>query len=454
MNARRARIAFTTSVEVDVDRLLIHVTREALRALGATAMDDTTLLETMAVNMAEIRRVAIDRHRARREFSVEFSDADARLLIARRAMAVSHGRTIPPSSGLEQLQVRAAGGRARLDPMFNRACIDYRVAVASDVEALHLRAAPFVGGARLTIDGVPARPLLWHRKSLRPGHNIALIEVQQPGIDTPAICRVHIERQDVTALTERFLSRAHVDAACGLRMPYRLFVPERRDAATPRPLVVYLNGGDTTGDDNEMQLWGSRGATIWAEPAEQAVRPAFVLAPQSRPPSGNSRGEPPGGFGLTRNAAGERCMDRVLEPTVDLRLALQIVAQVLVEYPDIDRRRVYITGVSQGGFGTWSAAILQPTWFAAAIPIAGGGDPHRLGALADLPVWAFHAQDDPVIPVHYTSRCIDALRRAGGRPRFTRYPSGTFFDPQEHCCWVDAYANDAMRAWLFAQVRA
>jgi len=127
---------------------------------------------------------------------------------------------------------------------------------------------------------------------------------------------------------------------------------------------------------------------------------------------------------------------------------------VLAEYPDIDRRRVYITGVSQGGFGTWSAAILQPTWFAAAVPIAGGGDPRRVSTLVDLPVWAFHAQDDPVIPVHYTSRCIDALRLAGGRPRFTRYPRGTFFDPQEHCCWVDAYARDAMRAWLFAQARA
>lgn len=447
------RIAYTTSVHVDGDRLLIHVTRDALEVLGAHVGDETTLLSTLAANMAEISRVAIHRHRAARQFSVEFSDADARLLIARRAVAGPSGRQNCMSGGLEVLQVRAAGGRARLDPSFVRGCTDYRVEVASDVQALHLRAAPWIGGARIVIDGVPAPPLLWHRKPLRPGHNVAFIEVEHPGSGKTAMYRVHIQRDDATALIQRFVSRTFVDRARELRMPYRLFVPERRDAATPHPLVIFLNGGDAAGDDNEAQLWGTRGATIWAEPAEQRVRPAFVLAPQSRPAWGSARGEPPGGFGLTRNTAGERCMDRVLEPTVDLRLALQVVEQVLAEFPDIDRRRIYITGVSQGGFGTWAAAMLHSARFAAAVPVAGGGDPDGVGTLVDLPIWAFHAQDDPVIPVHYTSRCIDALRRAGGRPRFTCYPSGTFFDPHEHCCWVDAYADDQMRAWLFAQAR-
>jgi predicted peptidase len=96
-------------------------------------------------------------------------------------------------------------------------------------------------------------------------------------------------------------------------------------------------------------------------------------------------------------------------------LALRILERVLGEY-NIDRKRVYVTGLSQGGFGTWNISLLRPALFAAMIPIAGGGDPTQMGKLVNKPIWAFHAEDDPVIPVTYSRNSINALRQMGGHP--------------------------------------
>lgn len=112
-----------------------------------------------------------------------------------------------------------------------------------------------------------------------------------------------------------------------------------------------------------------------------------------------------------------------------------------------------MTGLSQGGFGTWNINLLHPDLFAAMVPICGGAHPSQVPKLASKPIWAFHAEDDPVTPVRYSRNAIAALRKAGGNPIYTEYPSGTFFDPNAHFSWVYAYGNEAMREWLFKQVK-
>ena len=113
----------------------------------------------------------------------------------------------------------------------------------------------------------------------------------------------------------------------------------------------------------------------------------------------------------------------------------------------IDPDRVSATGLSMGGRGTWAWAAAYPGDLAAIAPVCGDGDPAAVGHLRQLPVWAFHGAQDTVVPIDLHRRTIDALRAAGGQPRFTVYPT------TGHDAWTPAYAEPALFDWLLAQRR-
>jgi predicted peptidase len=106
---------------------------------------------------------------------------------------------------------------------------------------------------------------------------------------------------------------------------------------------------------------------------------------------------------------------------------------------------VYVMGLSMGGFGTWDLVTRYPKRFAAAVPICGGGDPGRVESLGDLPLWVFHGADDEVVAPIYSRRMVEAIRAAGGDPRYTEYPG------VGHNSWDPAFAEPELFPWLFAQ---
>jgi predicted peptidase len=114
----------------------------------------------------------------------------------------------------------------------------------------------------------------------------------------------------------------------------------------------------------------------------------------------------------------------------------------------VDADRVYVTGLSMGGYGAWAWAQHAPGRFAAIVPICGGGEPKEAAKLSRLPVWAFHGAKDPSVPVAQTEEMIAAIKEAGGEPRVTVYPEAA------HDSWTETYANDEVFAWLLAQRRA
>lgn len=114
----------------------------------------------------------------------------------------------------------------------------------------------------------------------------------------------------------------------------------------------------------------------------------------------------------------------------------------------IDRDRIYITGMSMGGYGTWNLATAFPDRYAAIVPVCGGGSVSLAARLRDVPVWAFHGAVDRTVPVVRSQEMIDAIRAAGGSPQLTIYPQ------TGHDSWVQAYADESMYAWMFAQDRA
>jgi predicted peptidase len=113
----------------------------------------------------------------------------------------------------------------------------------------------------------------------------------------------------------------------------------------------------------------------------------------------------------------------------------------------IDHDRVYVTGLSIGGFGTWAMAIAQPHRFAALAPICGGGDPTQVCAIKHIPVWNFHGAQDTKVPLHRSVEMVETLKACGGNVRFTIYPDA------KHNAWTRTYANPELYTWLLSHRR-
>jgi predicted esterase len=123
-----------------------------------------------------------------------------------------------------------------------------------------------------------------------------------------------------------------------------------------------------------------------------------------------------------------------------------LLTEVCARYP-VDPDRLYLTGESMGGFGSWTLLAAQPDRFAAAVPICGGGDPREAELFKDVPVWVFHGAKDKSALPEKSREMVEALRRAGGRVRYTQYPD------QGHDIWDTVYAMPEVYDWLLQQVR-
>jgi predicted peptidase len=113
----------------------------------------------------------------------------------------------------------------------------------------------------------------------------------------------------------------------------------------------------------------------------------------------------------------------------------------------VDKDRVYLTGLSMGGYGTWSLAAAHPEKFAAIAPICGAGNVADAPKLAKLPVWVFHGAKDPTVPIKRSEEMVEALKAAGGTPKFTVYPEAG------HDSWTATYDNPEFYQWLLEQRR-
>jgi len=239
----------------------------------------------------------------------------------------------------------------------------------------------------------------------------------------------------------RDLYEADVFRCNGHVLPYRLLKPDTaglgehdRGPAPPArrdPLILYLHGAGDRGTDNTLQLLYA--TEILARPDYRRNYPCYVVAPQCPPDCRWVEVD----WGLPSH-------DMPATPSVPLGLALRLVDRLATELP-VDRRRLYVTGLSMGGYGAWDAVQRRPEQFAAAVPICGGGDPALAPKLKHLPIWAFHGDRDPEVPVGRTIGMIEALRRAGGKPQMTIYPG------VEHDSWTRTYENPEVWAWLFRQ---
>jgi predicted peptidase len=127
--------------------------------------------------------------------------------------------------------------------------------------------------------------------------------------------------------------------------------------------------------------------------------------------------------------------------------AVNALTEELIRSLKVDPKRVWLTGLSMGGNGTWMAGSLEPELYAAVVPICGWGDFFLVRRLSPVPVWAFHGALDPAVPVAKTQELIDSLKTTGAKPRLTIYPDAA------HDSWTQAYDDPELWDWLVKQKR-
>jgi predicted peptidase len=126
---------------------------------------------------------------------------------------------------------------------------------------------------------------------------------------------------------------------------------------------------------------------------------------------------------------------------------LSALLDEIVEKYKVDEERIYVTGLSMGGFGTWSLAVFSPDRFAALVPICGGGDPNTVRRISHVAVWVFHGGKDPAVPLERSEKMVEALKKAGGNVKLTVYPEAG------HDSWTEAYNDPELYKWLLQQRR-
>src|SRR5581483_4791158 len=174
-----------------------------------------------------------------------------------------------------------------------------------------------------------------------------------------------------------------------------------------------------TAEQNAQVLLSDPYAQVWSadynaplNPHIQQHWPSFVVVPQLS--ASQSWVNVPAWHGSYSQPA---------QPSVGLLVAKEILDSLQKEYMGIDANRLYVTGLSIGGYGTWDAIERWPGYFAAAAPVAGAGDPSKAALLKNLPIWAFQGSADLSVPVAGSRDMIAAIQAAGGHPRYTEFPS-------------------------------
>ncbi|MBM3964029.1 MAG: phospholipase [Planctomycetes bacterium] len=219
----------------------------------------------------------------------------------------------------------------------------------------------------------------------------------------------------------------------GKPLKYRLIKPVGYKPGKKYPLVLFLHGAGERGNDNAAQL--KHAAKDLCSPELRSKYPAYVLAPQC--PNNKKWSE----VDWSKDAS------ELPESPSDSMQTIKELLDDMVENAGIDRNRIYITGLSMGGYGTWDAIARYPNFFAAAAPICGGGDPKTVNKFRSLPIWCFHGAKDPVVRVGRSREMVEALKAVGSPIQYTEYPD------LQHDSWTKTYANSEFYDWLFAQRR-
>ena len=207
---------------------------------------------------------------------------------------------------------------------------------------------------------------------------------------------------------------ARLDVALKVQMDYLIALPQDYDQQEKVPLVVFLHGAGERGRD--LQKVKVHGPPKLIEAGKKF--PFILVSPQ--------------------------CPEGQWWQAHEL---IALLDEIESKYK-VDKDRIYVTGLSMGGFGSWRLAAEIPQRIAAIAPICGGGDTSTARRLAKMPIWVFHGAKDTAVPLDLSQSMVDAITKAGGTPKLTIYPEAG------HDSWTESYNNPEFYEWLLKQKRS
>jgi len=197
-----------------------------------------------------------------------------------------------------------------------------------------------------------------------------------------------------------------------VNIDYLLYLPKNYNSSQENfPLMLFMHGAGERGHD--LNLVKKHGPPKLIDQGKDF--PFIVVSPQ--------------------------CPENIWWSAEDLSALLDEIVQ---KYK-VDEKRIYVTGLSMGGYATWALAEKYPERFAAIAPVCGGGNPLTICKIGKLPVWAFHGAKDPVVPIKESQQLVDALKNCGNNAKFTIYPEAW------HDAWTETYNNQELYDWLLKQ---
>ena len=219
----------------------------------------------------------------------------------------------------------------------------------------------------------------------------------------------------------------------GIVLPYRLHLPDDYDADKKYPVLLFLHGAGERGSDNYKQVASNVGIIDRIINSTDSAFDCIIIAPQCADGYQWVNAPYSGSYDQSEIAISRH-----------LAAAVELLAHIQDTY-SVDSSRLYVTGLSMGGYGTWDLITRYPDMFAAALPVCGGGDPSKAELIKDMAIWAFHGSADDIVPVLGTREMVATLEQSGSSVIYTEYPG------ENHFCWHRAFAEPDLLSWLFTQ---
>lgn len=228
------------------------------------------------------------------------------------------------------------------------------------------------------------------------------------------------------------MSAQSFTAADLTELPYRLYLPKEPAPQEGYAVFIHLHGIGECGVDNEAQT--TTGMELVKSIMSKQGEDTIIIVPQS-----------PEKWVNCMPSDGTYSVDKTA-PSPYLVAVMELLKKMQQTHA-IDTNRLYVAGLSMGGYGVWDLLARYPHTFAAAIPVCGGGDPTKASLMTDVAIRTYHSADDPIVPVTGTRAMVEAVQKANGNISYTEYTN------LSHSCWSRAFRATDQVSWLFSQVR-
>ncbi len=260
---------------------------------------------------------------------------------------------------------------------------------------------------------------------------------------------VYVCADESVNLAAEVMSKEIFTSSGNTVLPYRLYVPEDYDSQKEYSFLLFLHGAGNRGDENESQVSVNTGlinriisgeTVTYDGEVIDSSKEFIIVAPQCQ----TDYQWVDTSWSVTPDPSYK--VDEVAQSEY-MTAVVELISKMQADY-NINSSRMYVTGLSMGGFGTWDLLTRYPRLFAAAIPMGGAGDVSKAHLIKNTPVWTFHQLYDPVVSSQGTVAMVKALSEVGAEVKFTPY-----FDDY-HNAWTKGYAEPNLLQWLYDHTKA